>query len=55
MRTLLEAAPCGKRLEKIKDAFGNSGDDNVSIDSDTGDVCDPDTGDPMGNLYDEDD
>ena len=30
MRTLLEAAPCGKRLEKIKDAFGNRGDDNDS-------------------------
>jgi RHS repeat-associated protein len=44
----------GKAIEKIKNAIGNRGDENVTIDTDTGDVCDAQSGDPIGNVRDED-
>ena len=44
----------GKRLHKIKEAGGLRGDDNVKINPTSGDVCDIETDEPLGNLHDED-
>lgn len=43
----------GDIIEKLKDAAGSRGNENVKIDVDTGDVTDSETGEPIGNVNDE--
>jgi hypothetical protein len=41
-------------IHKIKKAAGNTGAENISIELDSGDVTDAETGEPLGNVYEED-
>lgn len=41
-------------IHKIKKAAGNTGLENIKIDLDTGDVSDAETGEPLGNVKEED-
>ena len=45
---------CGRAIHSIKDAAGLRGDDDIEIDTLTGDVFDAETGEYIGNLTDED-